>query len=317
MKRFLFLLWCFVFLQAAKANGWSMETSKSVFGYLGTKVTLPCTIKHPISNYNGSITVIWRKETFGGGPIIFQCLTTYSTDTNGSHCVNQAGDAQEIGRYMLAGNPWQNDLSLLINNLTYNDRSKYFCRFQLTRKVDAFEGKTGTELLIKGPPSINHLSASVDRSGVYSVVCKAEELPLTNITLVEHGNMNSSPTRNNQSAIKMGEVRITAVRSGTYTCVTINEFGKEERTIQFGIPAPESKSSAAERGNLNTITIVCIVISGVLFGIIILLGILLIKKNQAKNLNPERLIFSKTKPASKFEESDADQIYVNVSQMAM
>ncbi|XP_078533301.1 uncharacterized protein LOC144819200 [Lissotriton helveticus] len=115
--------------------GWAMNVSRFVQATPGSNVTLPCTITHPLKNYTGNITTMWKRD----GSRFFTCFFSNSKPT----CLPAGGS-----RYQIIGNPREGDLTLQITNVSLEDSWAYQCRIEFEKKDDAYENRLRTLLLV-------------------------------------------------------------------------------------------------------------------------------------------------------------------------
>uniref|UniRef100_H2ZXM9 Ig-like domain-containing protein n=1 Tax=Latimeria chalumnae TaxID=7897 RepID=H2ZXM9_LATCH len=213
------------------AEGWSLSVPKEVTAVKGKPAVLPCTFTYPPSVYSGKITAIWRVHPYLG-PEIFRCTMENSTSAD---CIV---DKNEKSRYRLVGDPRQNNLSLLIDNVTYEDSNSYHCRVELSSKAAAmFQTQSGTRLHVTLPSTILSLSTVIDTAG-FSLLCLAEGKPLPTITWIGPGNREIPATNNtgldskNSSLWYQIEGKIQNVMEGEiYTCKADNKYGTAEQNI--------------------------------------------------------------------------------------
>ncbi|KAJ1212773.1 hypothetical protein NDU88_000418 [Pleurodeles waltl] len=115
--------------------GWAINVSRFLKATPGSNVTLPCNITHPLANYQGNITTMWKRD----GASFFTCYHSQTKTT----CPKGGGS-----RYELIGDPRAGDLSLKITNVTVEDSWAYQCRIELEKKDDAYENRIRTLLLV-------------------------------------------------------------------------------------------------------------------------------------------------------------------------
>ncbi|ETE56890.1 Sialic acid-binding Ig-like lectin 15, partial [Ophiophagus hannah] len=121
-----------------------MHVPSEVVGEVGKSVALPCTFTHPHKMYDKALTAIWRVREPFNGSVVFKCVTQSSSDL----CRVTVGLKN---RYKLLGNPRQNNLSLQIENLNWNDTNRYFCRVEFSGDVhDKYESRLGIHLRLVG-----------------------------------------------------------------------------------------------------------------------------------------------------------------------
>uniref|UniRef100_H3A347 Ig-like domain-containing protein n=1 Tax=Latimeria chalumnae TaxID=7897 RepID=H3A347_LATCH len=211
------------------ANFWSMKVFKDVTVIKGTSVVLPCTFTHPDAVYSRRITAIWRIRGFDGQEIF--CCTVEGTSAD---CIVSKN---EKSRYRLVGDLRQNNLSLQIDNVRYEDSEKYFCRVELNKKAGGFfQTIDGTALHVIAPPTILNLTA-IHGTAEFSLLCLVEGKPLPTITWIGPGNRKIHLTNNtgmdsNNSLQYQIEGKIQNVMEGEiYICKADNKYGTAEQNI--------------------------------------------------------------------------------------
>ncbi|XP_030047757.1 sialic acid-binding Ig-like lectin 15 [Microcaecilia unicolor] len=211
-----------------EASGWSFQVAPDVTGEVGKPVALLCTFTHPHKNYNGTLTGIWRIGEPYNGMVIFKCVSHNSNDL----CKTTVSYRN---KYKLLGNPRHNNLSIKIDNLTWSDSDRYFCRVELsTEHHDKYETKTGTRLHLIAPPKILNITVAYDSSYGYSALCTAEGEPLPSLiwTGPEHSNYTTTIIQQSLKHQIIAELHYLA-QDGKYTCIAMNSHGKAEGAVYF------------------------------------------------------------------------------------
>nr|XP_033791138.1 sialic acid-binding Ig-like lectin 15 isoform X1 [Geotrypetes seraphini]XP_033791142.1 sialic acid-binding Ig-like lectin 15 isoform X1 [Geotrypetes seraphini] len=159
--------------------------------------------------------------------VIFKCVSHNSNDL----CKTTVSYGN---KYKLLGNPRHNNLSIKIDNLTWSDSDRYFCRVELsTEHHDMYETRTGTRLHLIAPPKILNITVAYDSNRGYSAVCTAEGEPLPSLvwTVPEHSNYTTIIQHPLKHQI-MAELNYLT-QDGKYTCIAMNSHGKTEGTVYF------------------------------------------------------------------------------------
>ncbi|XP_029436759.1 sialic acid-binding Ig-like lectin 15 [Rhinatrema bivittatum] len=223
---FISCLLCFL-KTGTQASGWSFQVAPDVTGEFGKSVALLCTFMHPHKNYNGTLTGIWRIKEPYSGMVVFKCVSHNSND----HCKTTVSYKN---KYKLLGNPRHNNLSIKIDNLTWSESERYFCRVELsTDHHDKYETRTGTRLHLIAPPRILNITVGYDSNHGYSALCTAEGEPLP--SLIWAGPENSSYTTAVQQSLAhhiTTELHYLS-QDGKYTCTATNSHGKAEGAVYF------------------------------------------------------------------------------------
>ncbi|CAI5787871.1 sialic acid-binding Ig-like lectin 15 [Podarcis lilfordi] len=202
-----------------------MHIPSEVTGEIGKAVALPCTFTHPQNTNDQTLTAIWRvKEPFNGA-VVFKCVSHSSSDP----CKTTVGSE---GRYKLLGNPRQNNLSLQINSLTWNDKNRYFCRVEFSGDFhDKYESRMGLRLHLIAPPRIVNISVQTSQDHAFHAKCTAEGEPLPTLTWAgpPSDNITSASTAAHQITKELQ--RLT--HDGKYTCTAVNSLGRAEGAVYF------------------------------------------------------------------------------------
>lgn len=131
-------------LVGVQCNGWSIHVPSDVTGELGKMVILPCTFTHPYKTFDRALTAIWRIREPYNGTIVFKCVSQSSSEL----CKTAISHKN---KYKLLGNPRHKDLSIRIDNLTWSDSERYFCRVELAGDIhDKYESRNGIKLHVIG-----------------------------------------------------------------------------------------------------------------------------------------------------------------------
>ncbi|XP_039400311.1 sialic acid-binding Ig-like lectin 15 [Mauremys reevesii] len=208
--------------------GWDMYVPPRITGLRGDSIVLPCNFTHPESNYMGDIQVIWK-------PDIFECLVSNSSTEPGRF--NNCTTGQEpSGRYRLAGDPQQHNLSLHIAGLRFEDSREYKCRVVLRENPGwAYETKMGITLTVEARPSILNLTLLPGPLPV-RVACTAEGNPVPNITWLGPAGSEVEQSQNLAGPQNQTTQELSVSRIGTYTCWAENMHGWAKRSVLVGPP---------------------------------------------------------------------------------
>ncbi|XP_069482998.1 sialic acid-binding Ig-like lectin 15 [Ambystoma mexicanum] len=215
--------------QGTKANGWSFQIPPEVTGVVGKMAALLCTFTHPHKNYNGSMTVIWRVKEPYNGTIVFKCISHSSHEP----CKTTLSFKN---KYKLLGNPRSNNASIRVDNLTWSDGERYFCRVELsTDRHDKYETKVGTRLHLVAPPRILNITVGFDTDRGYNAQCLAEGEPLPSLQWTGPWHVkqaNHTPVARTSLGHQVTELHYLT-QDGKYTCIATNSHGKAEGTVYF------------------------------------------------------------------------------------
>ncbi|XP_069482834.1 sialic acid-binding Ig-like lectin 12 isoform X2 [Ambystoma mexicanum] len=247
--------------------GWSMTTAEEITGWEGQSAVLPCTFTYPKGDYRGDVKTIWKTPTeataIDGG--FFQC--TVHNSSKGEQDWDECISGNE--RYRLAGDPRQNDLSLEIKNLSFTQKGKYSCRVELTERSGAmWETKYDTELLVHAPAEILNLAIEGNDT---AVVCTAKGNPTPNITWMSPTlSQETYPLEDTPENFVLRSV-INVTAQGTYTCVSVNMYARQERSILV------RKGPEASR-QFNVLTVLIPVLSVLILGLLAILVLVFWKR---------------------------------------
>lgn len=228
-------------MTGSHADSWSMKVPSEVTALVGHSVVLPCTFTHPYRHHHGTILVTWRLGRTFNGTVVFQCSSHNSSD--GCEPLLNQGH-----RYQLVGNPRARDLSLRLDNVTFQDANKYFCRVELSGPLGAkFENKMGIQLLVAAPAQIVDLSVLGGGAAGYSALCRAEGEPLPSISWTgPHGDRleEAGPPqltlRQHQTTRELHNLS----QDGRYTCMASNAYGSDRAAVYLVHHTHEGDSSA-------------------------------------------------------------------------
>ncbi|XP_028916816.1 sialic acid-binding Ig-like lectin 15 [Ornithorhynchus anatinus] len=217
--------WLSLFRMGAPSHKWSMQVPSDVTGEAGGSVVLPCTFTHPHKSYDGPLMAIWRvREPYDGAPV-FQCVAPAASD----HCRTTVSYKS---KYKLLGNPRHNDLSIKIDNLTWSDSNRYFCRVEFAGDIrDRYESRVGVRLHLTASPRIVHITVRASQDQAFSALCTAEGEPPPSLTW-------SGPAAANGTAASNQEHQVTKelhglAQDGRYTCTATNPYGRAEGSVYF------------------------------------------------------------------------------------
>ncbi|XP_056380176.1 sialic acid-binding Ig-like lectin 15 [Hyla sarda] len=209
-------------------NTWSLQVSKDVTGEIGKAVSLPCLFSHPHKSHDSGLTVIWRIKHPYNGTVVFKCVSESSSDP----CKTTIN---YMSKFHLIGNLRNNNISISIENLTWEDSNRYYCRVELSRdRHDKYETKSGTWLHLSAPPRIVNLSVAFDNARGYHAFCTAEGEPVPSLIWTDPLNNHEypilpSPILKHQRTSELHHLRY----DGKYTCVATNSHGKVEGAVYF------------------------------------------------------------------------------------
>ncbi|XP_053159445.1 sialic acid-binding Ig-like lectin 15 [Hemicordylus capensis] len=239
------------------SSGWSMHVPSEVTGEIGKMVALPCTYTYPHKMPSRTLTAIWRVREPYTGTIVFKCITHNTSE----HCKTTIGSKN---RYKLLGNPRQNNLSLQIDNLTWNDSNRYFCRVEFSGDShDKYETRMGIKLHLIAAPRIVNVSVQTNPDHTFHATCTAEGEPLPTLTWV-------GPPSSSLSSISSANHQITKelhrlTHDGKYTCTAVNSLGRAEGAVYF---------YKFKAGSSSWILVPLFVALGIKFlGLLVILGI--------------------------------------------
>uniref|UniRef100_A0A8C5TGX6 Sialic acid binding Ig like lectin 15 n=1 Tax=Malurus cyaneus samueli TaxID=2593467 RepID=A0A8C5TGX6_9PASS len=175
-------------LQVSSCNGWSVHVPSDVTGELGKTVVLPCTFTHPYKTFDRALTAIWRIKEPYNGTVVFKCVSQSSSEP----CKTAISHKN---KYKLLGNPRHKELSIRVENLTWSDSERYFCRVELAGDIhDKYESRNGIKLHVIAAPRIINITVSSSRDHTFQARCTAEGEPAPALTWTgpPYSNLSSS-----------------------------------------------------------------------------------------------------------------------------
>ncbi|XP_044148559.1 sialic acid-binding Ig-like lectin 15 isoform X1 [Bufo gargarizans] len=213
---------------SAVGNSWSLQVSKDVTGEVGKIASLPCLFSHPHKSHDSGLTVIWRIKHPYNGTVVFKCVS----DSFREPCKTTIN---YMNKFSLIGNLHNNNISISIKNLTWEDSNRYYCRVELSSdRHDKYETKSGTWLHLTAAPRIVNISVAFDKALGYHAVCTAEGEPVPSLFWTDPINNHedpflTSPILKHQRTTELHHLR----HDGKYTCVATNSHGKVEGSVYF------------------------------------------------------------------------------------
>ncbi|XP_021235918.1 sialic acid-binding Ig-like lectin 15 [Numida meleagris] len=214
-----------IFKKGVQCNSWSIHVPSDVTGELGKMVILPCTFTHPYKTFDRTLTAIWRIKEPYNGTVVFKC-----TSQSASELCKTAVSYKN--KYKLFGNPRHKDLSIRIDNLTWSDSERYFCRVEFSGDVhDKYESRNGIKLHLIASPRIINITVSSNGDHTFKARCTAEGEPAPALTW-------TSPHSSNLTSVTNMNHRVTKelqylTHDGKYTCTAVNSHGRAEGTVYF------------------------------------------------------------------------------------
>ncbi|CAJ0966162.1 unnamed protein product, partial [Ranitomeya imitator] len=182
----------------------------------------------PHRSHDSGLTAIWRIKHPYNGTVVFKCVS----DTSSDPCKTTVN---YMNKFRMIGNLRNNNISISIENLTWEDSNRYFCRVELSSdRHDKYETKSGTWLHLSAPPRIVNISVAFDKSRGYHAVCTAEGEPVPSMIWTDPVNAHEDPiltstTLRHQMTTELHHLR----NDGKYTCVATNSHGKVEGSVYF------------------------------------------------------------------------------------
>uniref|UniRef100_A0A8B9MGT9 Sialic acid binding Ig like lectin 15 n=1 Tax=Accipiter nisus TaxID=211598 RepID=A0A8B9MGT9_9AVES len=211
--------------RSVQSNGWSVHVPSDVTGELGKMVILPCTFTHPYKTFDRTLTAIWRIKEPYNGTIVFKCISQSTSEL----CKTAISYKN---KYKLLGNPRHKDLSIRIDNLTWSDSERYFCRVELSGDIhDKYESRNGIKLHLIAAPRIINITVSSNGDRTFQARCTAEGEPAPALTW-------TGPPYSNITSITSMNHRVTKelrylTHDGKYTCTAVNTHGRAEGAVYF------------------------------------------------------------------------------------
>ncbi|GCB67274.1 hypothetical protein scyTo_0015104 [Scyliorhinus torazame] len=205
-----------------------------VTGMKGDSVTLPCTFTPP-DRFASSLTVLWMK----GDPYTECTVFNHTRPLAADSRVTDSVTVNEEDRYGLIGNLTQGDASLRISDLQLNDTNDYFCHVHIKRRRREYVIRDVTRLRVVAPATILELSAVRDGITGGTIVCRVEGEPPANITWIDPENSTVHEDSSDTTVTRVPGKYQTVGRfldptlRGTYSCVAVNEHGREVRQIRL------------------------------------------------------------------------------------
>ncbi|KFV20392.1 Sialic acid-binding Ig-like lectin 15, partial [Tauraco erythrolophus] len=214
---------------------WSVHVPSDVTGELGKMVILPCTFTHPYKTFDRTLTAIWRIKEPYNGTIVFKCVSQSASEL----CKTAISYKN---KYKLLGNPRHKDLSIRIDNLTWSDSERYFCRVELSGDIhdkpvvldlplnpDAFPPRP--VVVSAAAPRIINITVSSNGDHTFQARCTAEGEPAPALTWTgpPHGNLTSITSTNHRVTKELRYL----THDGKYTCTAVNSHGRAEGAVYF------------------------------------------------------------------------------------
>ncbi|NXA48440.1 SIG15 protein, partial [Nothocercus julius] len=212
-------------LPGLPTSGWSVQVPSDVTGELGKTAVLPCTFTHPYKTIDRTLTAIWRIREPYNGTVVFKCVTQGA----GELCKTAVSYKN---KYKLLGNPRHKDLTIRIDNLTWSDSERYFCRVELSGDIhDKYESRNGLKLHIIAAPRITNITVSAGGGRSVTARCTAEGEPAPALTW-------SGPLNSGLTSVTSGSHQVTKelqalAQDGKYTCTAVNSHGRAEGAVYF------------------------------------------------------------------------------------
>ncbi|NXE50032.1 SIG15 protein, partial [Casuarius casuarius] len=216
---------CLLLLLGLQTSGWSIHVPSDVTGELGKMVVLPCTFTHPYKTLDRTLTAIWRIREPYNGTVVFKCITQGPSEL----CKTTVSYKN---KYKLLGNPRHKDLTIRIDNLTWSDSERYFCRVELSGDIhDKYESRNGIKLHLIAAPRIINITVSSNGDHTFKARCTAEGEPAPSLTWTgpHHSNLTSVTNTNHQVTKELQYL----THDGKYTCTAVNSHGRAEGAVYF------------------------------------------------------------------------------------
>ncbi|XP_067401729.1 sialic acid-binding Ig-like lectin 15 [Emydura macquarii macquarii] len=221
---FLACLFC-IFKKGLQSSGWSIQVPSDATGEIGKAVVLPCTFTHPHKTSDRTLTAIWRIKEPYDGMVVFKCVSHGSSDL----CKTAVSYKN---KYKLLGNPRHNNLSIRIDNLTWSDSNRYYCRVEFSGDLhDKYESRTGIRLHLIAAPRIVNITIGSNQDHTFKAQCTAEGEPLPSLSW-------TGPLYSNTTLVTSFNHQVTKelsflTRDGKYTCTAVNSHGRAEGAVYF------------------------------------------------------------------------------------
>ncbi|KAG9469770.1 hypothetical protein GDO78_019697, partial [Eleutherodactylus coqui] len=209
-------------------NSWSLQVSTDVMGEIGKTASLPCWFSHSHKAHDSGLTVIWRIKHPYNGTVVFKCVSDSSSDS----CKTTIN---YMNKFRLIGNLRNNNISISIENLTWEDSNRYYCRVELSSdRHDKYETKFGTWLHLSAPPRIVNISVAFDKIRGFYAVCTAEGEPVPSLVWTDPLNNHEDPFLTSLLLRHQRTSELHHLRNdGKYTCVATNSHGRVEGSVYF------------------------------------------------------------------------------------
>ncbi|NWY94971.1 SIG15 protein, partial [Loxia curvirostra] len=212
-------------LAGVQCNGWSVHVPSDVTGELGKMVILPCTFTHPYKTFDRALTAIWRIKEPYNGTVIFKCVSQSSSELCRTAISHK-------NKYKLLGNPRHKDLSIRVDNLTWSDSERYFCRVELAGdSQDKYESRNGIRLHVIAAPRIINITVSSSMDHTFQARCTAEGEPAPALTWT--GPLYSNLSSSSSSSHRVTKELRSLTHDGKYTCTAVNSHGWAEGAVYF------------------------------------------------------------------------------------
>ncbi|KFP76128.1 Sialic acid-binding Ig-like lectin 15, partial [Acanthisitta chloris] len=203
---------------------WSVHVPSDATGELGKMVILPCTFTHPYKTFDRSLTAIWRIKEPYNGTIVFKCVSQSASEL----CKTAISYKN---KYKLLGNPWHKDLSIRIDNLTWTDSDRYFCRVELDGDIHDKQQRSKLGSAAHAAPRIINITVNSNGDHTFQARCTAEGEPVPTVTWTgpSHSNLTSTTSTNHRVTKELQYL----THDGKYTCTAINSHGRAEGAVYF------------------------------------------------------------------------------------
>ncbi|PKK23215.1 sialic acid binding Ig-like lectin 15 [Columba livia] len=198
--------------RGVQSNSWSVHVPSDVTGELGKMVVLPCTFTHPYKTFDRTLTAIWRIKEPYNGTVVFKCVSQSTSEL----CKTAISYKN---KYKLLGNPRHKDLSIRIDNLTWSDSERYFCRVELSGDIHDTS------------PRIINITISSNGDSTFQASCTAEGEPAPTLTWTgpPYTNITSTTSTNHRVTKELQYL----THDGKYTCTAVNSHGRAEGAVYF------------------------------------------------------------------------------------